>query len=82
MKGAKKDHLPAFNEPFRGVETLKPIQCKDCVFRDKTSIKLDGKVVRVGATKSVCKMFEYPEIKPMGVLKNTEECDYYEQEKR
>lgn len=80
MPNKKKEHAPSYNESMYGADLLKPKQCKDCLFRDKTTVKLDGKTLQVGATKSVCGIFEYPDGKPMGVMKNMEECEYYEKE--
>ena len=42
-------------------------QCKDCFFRDAN-----------GHDKGVCLI--YPDLKPMGVIKNTEECEYHDKE--
>lgn len=77
MKSEK--HSPNFEAPMTG-QMLIPEQCKNCIFRDKTKVVLEGKTIDAGASKSVCDMFEYPDMKPVGVLKNTEECEYYEKE--
>lgn len=80
MPKKENERVPNFHEPICGAEMLHPEQCKTCIFRDKTTVKLDGVTIQVGATKSVCAIFEYPDKKPMGVMKNTDECDFYEKE--
>ena len=49
-------------------------QCKDCFFRDKTTVK----GIECGWKKGYCKIFEYPESKPAEVYNNTGECEYHE----
>lgn len=80
MPKEERKHTPSFHEPLYGTEALCPEQCKTCMFRNKTNVVLDGKEIQIGATKSVCAIFEYPDKKPMGVMKNTETCDFYEKE--
>lgn len=41
-------------------------QCKDCIFRDMDNYK-----------KVVCDMYQ---LKPSGIRKNAENCEYYEKE--
>ncbi len=69
-------------------------QCKDCIFRDKRIVNGE----ECGWDKCVCRMYgkntalnnptfypytpvEYKD-KPNGVYNNTENCEYYEKEKR
>ena len=49
-------------------------QCKDCFFRD------DGTVYTNDYRKCCCVMYPYPSHKPMGIMKNTETCEYYVKE--
>ena len=58
------------------------IICKDCVYRDKCEIELNGKIIRAGVTKSYCEMYpkESTNGKPNGILFQNEDCDYYEKE--
>ena len=49
-------------------------QCKNCMFRD------DGTVYSNDYKKSCCTMYQYPGMKPIGVINNTEECEFYEKE--
>lgn len=61
----------------------KEIQCKDCAFRDKTVIELDGETIPVGITKSFCKVYEPPPKtngKPSEVLFYNGDCKYYQKE--
>ena len=50
-------------------------QCKNCIFRD------DGTVYSNDYRKSSCRIYPYPQFKPLGVMNNTEQCEFYEQEK-
>ena len=51
-------------------------QCKNCIFRD------DGTVYSNDYRKSSCRMYPYPRFKPLAIMNNTENCEFYEQEKR
>ncbi|MBQ8416983.1 MAG: hypothetical protein IJX13_08845 [Clostridia bacterium] len=52
-------------------------QCKDCFFRDKTTV--NGK--ECGWKKGACKIYEYPNFKPDDVMRDRVECEYYEKQK-
>ena len=59
------------------------VKCKDCVFRDKTEVKVNGKVLKVGITKSTCEMYLGPPddmYKPTSILFQNENCDFYSKE--
>lgn len=61
------------------------IKCKDCVFRDKTEIELNGKTFKVGVTKDFCDIYQKPPKsngKPIEVLFNNEDCEFYVKEER
>ena len=47
-------------------------QCKSCKHQD------DGTVWSNHYTKSSCKKFPYPKMKPIEVMDNTSNCPYYE----
>lgn len=79
MTNKKEKHSPNFEAPMTG-QMLIPEQCKTCFFRDKTKVVIEGKTKEVGARKAFCEMYEYPNCKPMGVLENKEECDFYQEE--
>lgn len=53
------------------------ITCKDCQFRDKTVVKICGKAIPAGITKSACEMYK---IKPEDVLWNNGPCQFKKQE--
>ena len=70
-------------DPMRGTFPEQDIPCKDCVFRDKTTIELDGKTISVGITRSFCEVFEEPPKtngKPIDVLFHGAKCEYYNKE--
>lgn len=52
-------------------------QCKDCFFRDKTTVNGE----ECGWKKGACKIYEYPNFKPDEVMRNRAECEYYEKQK-
>ena len=56
------------------------IMCKDCAFKDKTTITLNKKKIPVGITKGNCEIFVYPDTKPSDVLFQNAECEYYQKE--
>ena len=49
-------------------------QCKTCLFRD------GGTDYSNDYRKSSCAMFVYPDMKPIEVIKNTGQCELYEQD--
>ena len=66
-------------DPIKGMfPNAKEIPCKDCFFRDRTVVIIDGKEKSVGITKAFCS--KYPlEVngKPLGILFNGEKCEEY-----
>lgn len=59
------------------------IQCKDCMYRDKSTMKLGLNVIPVGCIKSFCEKYEKPPKsngKPDGVLFGTLDCQFYRME--
>lgn len=49
-------------------------QCKTCVYRD------NGDVWSNHYTKASCQIYEYPDHKPVKVINNQEECEFYTEE--
>lgn len=62
-----KGEMPNPNEIF----------CRDCIFRDKTIIDLDSKIIPVGITKDFCDIFVSPNSKPSDILFQQAPCDYW-----
>ena len=56
------------------------IICKDCIYRDKCTIELNGRTIPVGVTKSFCEMYPRGQGKPSEILFQNANCDYYVQE--
>lgn len=54
----------------------KTIKCKDCKFRDRTSVIINGEPRYVGITKAFCD--KYPKLKPSEVMYQNADCVYYE----
>jgi hypothetical protein len=60
------------------------IMCKDCIFRDKTEIKVNDKIIKCGVTKDLCRVYLGPPHdngKPHDVLFLNDYCEFYEEEK-
>lgn len=72
-------------DPIRGAfPKAKEIQCRDCFFRDRTVVELDGKKIEAGITKAFCAQFPAPPDsngKPLGVLFRGEKCPVYQEDK-
>lgn len=70
-----------FDQPIRGSwPDPNKVICKDCAFRDKTSVMLNDKTLYVGVTKSFCKIYEKPPKtngKPNEILFKNADCKYY-----
>jgi hypothetical protein len=49
-------------------------QCKDCLFQN------DGTPYSNDYRKSSCAIFGYPDMKPIEVIRNTGQCEYYEKD--
>lgn len=68
-------------DPIRGTfPKAKDIMCKDCFYRDRTTVVLDGEKKAVGVTKGFCAKFPPPPDsagKPLGVLFMGEKCPEY-----
>ena len=77
----KEERSPNFDQPMHGTwAKADEIVCKDCAFRDKTVVKLDGVEIPVGVTKGFCKIYEKPPKtngKPINVLFQNADCKYY-----
>lgn len=61
----------------------KTIKCKNCKYRDKTTVEIDGEIIDVGITKGRCeKYLDYPYDmgKPSAILFQNADCEYYEKE--
>ena len=76
----KEDHTSPIKGQF---PDLNKIKCRDCIYRDKTVVELNGKEIKVGVTRAFCDMFIGPPDdngKPRNVLFGNEDCDLYEKE--
>ena len=94
----EEKHIPNFEQPITGVTWLLPKQCQDCIFRykGKTTFYNQPKYNEGGVTyedvtlnlgehgwqRDDCQIFPYAECKPDAVMRNKEECEYYEKEKQ
>lgn len=58
------------------------ISCKDCVYRDKELLELDGEDIPVGITRDTCLVFDGDKVgyKPHDVLFGLEDCNFYEKD--
>lgn len=54
------------------------IVCRNCAFRDKTIVEVEGVDKPVGITRDTCEMFDGTEdCKPHDVLFLNADCEYY-----
>ena len=78
----RPEHTSGFEAPLG--QALVSQQCKDCIFRKKqppVDINGDGKPIDLGWIKGVCHIYTGYPGKPIRVLKDMVECEYYEKEK-
>lgn len=71
------------NDQIHGMQTADPskMRCKDCLFRDKTVIKLNGREIPVGVMKDTCMMFNKPgHWKPTDIVLRNADCLLYERD--
>lgn len=67
------------NDDMQFASGLSPggdIACRDCLFRDKTVIILDGVVKPVGMTKAFCEVYVKPNSKPREILFEGADCEF------
>lgn len=60
--------------------SINKIQCATCVYRDKTTLVINGTLREVGVIRNNCKMYSnniYPYGKPRNILFNNAKCEYY-----
>lgn len=76
-------HIPNYEAPMR-VQGVNPktVQCKDCVYRDKTMFDNHGTKIPIEVIGSYCEVYteEISNGKPSGVLFEYEKCKYYMKE--
>lgn len=72
-----------FDQPLimQGADPNKVV-CKDCVFRDRTTFKLNGRIIETGMIKSWCKVYtkEISNGKPLKILLRNASCEFYMKE--
>lgn len=58
------------------------IACRDCIYRDQETLKIDGKVIQVGIMRATCLIFDGKKgrWKPDGVDLGGQPCPFYEQD--
>lgn len=60
----------------------KKIPCRDCVYRDRTTVTIDGTLYKPGITRDTCGKYDgiRGNWKPSGLLFHNEPCKYYRKE--
>ena len=80
----KNENAREAQSPIKGQFPNKnEIICKDCTFRDHTTITLGAKEIPVGVTKAFCEKYQSPPKsngKPHDVLFENGICEYYQKE--
>lgn len=56
------------------------VKCNDCKFRDKTEVDLLGKHYRPGITRDTCEAYKNGNHKPLPILFEQADCQYYEKD--
>ena len=58
------------------------MQCRDCIYRDKDTMEIEGKLIQTGVMRGRCLVFDGKRgrWKPNGVYFNGEPCIMYEQD--
>lgn len=57
------------------------IFCRNCAFRDKTVINIDGDEIPIGITRDTCDIYVSPNLKPTEILLQDAPCDYWVQDR-
>lgn len=80
----KNENAREAQSPIKGQFPNKnEIICKDCAFRDRTTITLGANEIPVGITKAFCDAYQAPPAsngKPHDVLFNNGDCEFYAKE--
>lgn len=60
----------------------KKMACRDCIYRDQTTVTIDGKKIRSGITRDTCLIFDGKrgKWKPQNVYFMNEGCPMYERD--
>ena len=58
------------------------IPCRDCIYRDKAFVTVDGERMNTGITKDTCMIYDgrNGRWKPNGVYFHSEACAFYERD--
>ena len=56
------------------------MRCRDCLYRDRDTMKIDGKIIRPGISRATCLVFDGKKgnWKPNNVYFQNEDCLLYE----
>lgn len=71
------------DKPMR-FQTADPnkMPCRDCIYRDQTTVELNGETLRVGITRDTCLIYDgnRGHWKPSNVYFMNEHCEFYVQD--
>ena len=58
------------------------IRCRDCIYRDRDTMMINGKKIQTGIMRGTCLIFDGKKgrWKPMDVTMYNENCAFYEQD--
>lgn len=56
--------------------------CRDCIYREKDTLKIDGKTIQTGISRATCLIFDGKKgrLKPNSVYFQNEPCMFYEKD--
>lgn len=71
------------NDPMKmQTADIKKVMCRDCIYRDRTTLKIDGDEIPVGVTRDTCLIYDGKKgnWKPTEVIIRNQACDFYERD--
>ena len=71
------------NDPMKlQTADIRKVKCRDCIYRDRAVMTIDGEKVFVGVTRDTCLIFDGKKgnWKPTDVIIRNQNCDFYEKE--
>lgn len=70
------------NEMHMQTADPEKIRCRDCIYRDRDTMKIDGKVIQTGIMRGTCLIFDGKRgnWKPTRVTLENGDCMFYDKE--
>ena len=71
------------NDPMKmQTADIRKVKCRDCLYRDRTVMEIDGERVLVGVTRDTCLIYsgKNGNWKPTEVIIQNKDCEFYEKD--